>query len=416
MHWLIYSAGLRRFGLKVAEFALDFMIANGFLTSLATSIVLVAFSAESGLAQDNSTPKVPKTSGRILVQPRTGIDLVKFGQWARAQKIETLRIHPGQGNLHVMRSPGNKEDVVIAALQASGLVEFAEPDYIIRVAVLPDDTAAQNGTAWALNRIGLPAAWNRIHSPSNVVVAIIDSGIRVTHEDLQSNLWTNPGEIADNGLDDDNDGVVDDVHGFNGINHSGDISDEAGHGTHVAGIIGAVGNNSKGSAGVAWQVQLMPLKFIDATGEGSTSDAVACLDFARTHGAQIINASWGDGVSSLALRNGIVRARNAGIIFVAAAGNNGVDNDTAPNYPSSYPADNIIAVGGLSDRNDRLASFSDYGVTAVDLLAPGVGIYSTWNSSDTAYKTLDGTSMATPFVTGAVALLKGRFRPKHIWS
>jgi subtilisin family serine protease len=204
---------------------------------------------------------------------------------------------------------------------------------------------------------------------------------------------------------------VDDVHGFNAIDRSGDVNDESGHGTHVAGIIGAVGNNGKGSVGVTWQVQLMPCKFIGPSGEGATSDAVAAIDFARTHGAQVINASWGDGASSLALRNSINRARTAGIIFVAAAGNNGVNNDLKPNYPSSYPADNIIAVGA-SDRNDRMASFSDYGITTVDLLAPGVGIYSTWNDSDTSYATHDGTSMATPYVTGAVALLRGRFPEK----
>jgi thermitase len=362
-------------------------------------------------AGDFQESSAPKTSGRILAEPRAGVDPEAFRKWAKARKIETLRVHRGLSNLHVMRSPAAKESETIATLRASGLVAFAEPDYLIHVSVMPNDTAVVNGTAWALKKIGLPTAWDRVHSASNVIVAIVDSGIRATHEDLQSNLWTNPGEIAGNDLDDDNDGVVDDVHGFNGIDNSGDVTDESGHGTHVAGIIGAVGNNGKGSVGVAWQVQLMPLKFIDSSGEGATSDAVACIDYARTHGAQVINASWGDGASSLALRNAINRTRTVGIIFVAAAGNNGVDNDVKPNYPSSYPSDNIIAVAA-SDRNDSMASFSDYGATTVDLMAPGVDIYSTWNSSDSAYEAHDGTSMATPYVTGAVALLKARFPSK----
>jgi thermitase len=378
---------------------------------LLAALAFAAFSTSFVHAQEKADAFRPKTSGRILVQPREGVDIAGFGKWARTQRVETLRVHAGLRNLHVMHSAERSEDEVIAMLQGSGLVEFAEPDYIITASLVPNDTAAVNGTAWALKQIGLPAAWDRVHFASNVVVAIVDSGIRLTHQELKDNLWTNAGEVAGNGVDDDKDGVVDDVHGFNAIDHSGDVSDDVGHGTHVAGIIGAAGNNGKGSSGVAWNVQLMPLKFLDATGEGATSDAISCIDYARTHGAHIINASWGSGSSSQSLRSAITRARSAGIIFVAAAGNDGMNNDRSPNYPSSYALDNIVAVGA-SDRSDGLASFSDFGAASVDLLAPGVSIYSTWDSSDSAYKTLDGTSMATPFVTGTFALLKARFPDK----
>ncbi len=360
--------------------------------------------------QIHAQARLPRATGKILVEPREGVDLAVLNAWMGKAGVDTVRVHPELRNLHVLRPRHDNQQELLAKLQNSGLVEFAEPDYILSASVLPNDPSVANGTEWALKKISAPAAWDRIRSASNIIVAIVDSGVRITHQDLQANLWTNTKEIPDNGIDDDGNGIVDDAHGFNGINHSGDITDEAGHGTHVAGIIGAIGDNDTGVAGVAWQVQLMPLKFIDSTGEGSTSDAIACIDYARVHGASVINASWG-GPGGSALRSAISRARSAGIIFVTAAGNDGVNLDRQPDYPASYTLDNIVTVGA-SDRNDSLASFSDYGATSVDLLAPGVGIYSTWKTSDNAYTSLDGTSMSTPFVTGAFALLKARFPAK----
>lgn len=353
----------------------------------------------------------PRTTGKLLVQPRAGVDPAEFAAWAQQQSLETLRVQPGLGNLHLIRSHDAGEEEAIAKLQQSGLVEFAEPDYILSVSTLSNDPAVVDGTAWALSKISVPAAWSRVRFATNVVVAIIDSGIRTTHEELKDSLWVNPGEIDGNGVDDDGNGIVDDVHGLNAITDSGDISDDVGHGTHVAGIIGAAGNNGKGSSGVAWKVQLMPLKFIASNGDGATSDAIACIDYARTHGANIINASWGGADSSTALRNAISRARTAGIIFVSAAGNDGVNTDRRPTYPAAFNLDNIVSVAA-SDENDALASFSNYGAVSVDLLSPGVGIYSSWHTADDAYTTLSGTSMATPYVTGAFAILKARFPTK----
>jgi len=383
------------------------LAAVGQLPRFAALIMLL-----SGLAaNDLLAAPGPRSTGRILVQPREGVDPGALQNWSANHHIDTMRFHPHSGNLHVMRSDVLGEDEVIAKLLESGLVEYAEPDYIVRASILPNDSAINTGAAWAISKIGLATAWDHGTSASNVVVAIVDSGIRLTHEDLKDNLWTNPNEIAGNGIDDDRDGIVDDVHGMNALSRNGNIADDVGHGTHVAGIIGAAGNNSKGSAGVVWKVQLMPLKFMDKSGEGSTLDAIACIDYARIHGAQIINASWGSPATSQALGNAVSRARTAGIIFVAAAGNDGLSTDSSPTYPADYLFDNLISVGA-SDRYDRLATFSNYGAGSVHLLAPGVSIYSTWDTSNSAYKTLDGTSMAAPYVTGAFALLKARFPEK----
>ncbi len=363
---------------------------------------------------------MPRTE-RIIVQPRQDIDPAEFEKWSQSQPLDTVRVHSRLDNLHVMlpRS-GMGQAEMIERLQASGLIEFAEPDYILSASIIPNDPDYLNGTLWGLNSaqsssidpdINAPEAWDLVRYASNVVVAVIDSGIRATHEDLRDNLWTNPNEIAGNGLDDDKDGIVDDVHGYNAINNTGDVTDSGGHGTHVAGIIGASGNNGKGSTGVAWTVRLMSLKFLDADGQGATSDAIACIDYARAHGAQIINASWGGAGQSQSLRRAIDRARASGIIFVSAAGNESSDDDRTPSYPASYALDNLVSVAA-SDSLGALASFSNYGAVSVDLMAPGVSILSTWHTSDSAYVKQSGTSMSTPFVTGVFALLKARFPSK----
>src|SRR5207249_2596970 len=237
-------------------------------------------------------------------------------------------------------------------------------------------------------------AWDVQNTASNIIVAVIDTGVRYTHEDLADNMWVNPGETGGNGVDDDGDGYVDDVHGINAINNTGDPNDDHGHGSHVSGTIGAVGNNSVGSVGVCWKVQIMACKFIDATGNGVVSDCIKCIDFARSKGAKVINASFGTTTfASAALRDAIESARQAGVIFVAACGNSSESNEVNPVYPASYDLDNIISVAATT-RSDDLASFSNYGATTVDLGAPGVGIYSCWNGSDSDYRHFDGTSMA----------------------
>lgn len=303
----------------------------------------------------------------------------------------------------------------IQRFRASGLVEFAEPDYLLRATATPNDPHFASGMQWSLRNgttardISAVSAWDVARFASNIVVAVVDSGIRYTHEDLAPNMWRNPGEIPNNLVDDDDNGLADDVFGINAVNGTGNPMDDADHGTHVAGTIGAVGNNGKGVTGVAWNVKLMACKFLAADGYGFTSDAVEAIDYARRMGAHVINASFGGEEYSLPLFNAIQQARNAGIIFVAAAGNEQLNTDIVPMYPASYGLDNVIVVGA-STRSDALDfSYSNYGKKSVDLVAPGTGIYSTWGSSDTAYQSSSGTSMAAPHVAGAAALMKARF-------
>lgn len=303
----------------------------------------------------------------------------------------------------------------IQRYRRSGLVEFAEPDYLLRSTAIPNDPHFSSGMQWSLRNgttgrdISATAGWDVIQQAPNVIVAVVDSGIRYTHEDLAANMWRNPGEVAGNGVDDDDNGLIDDVFGINAVNGTGNPMDDADHGTHVAGIIGAAGNNGKGIAGVAWGVKLMACKFLDSDGYGYTSDAVEAVDYARRMGAHVINGSFGGEEYSAALFSALQNARSAGIIFVAAAGNEQLNTDIVPMYPASYGLDNIIVVGGSTKSDTFDSSYSNYGQTSVDLFAPGTGIYSTWGSSDTAYQSSTGTSMAAPHVAGAAALMKARF-------
>ena len=298
---------------------------------------------------------------------------------------------------------------------ATGLFEYVEPDFPLRAARLSNDQAFQSGQTWALQNTGqqrgrddadidAPEAWEYRTSAANIVVAVIDSGIRYTHEDLASNMWRNPGEIPDNNRDDDRNGVIDDVHGYNPFAGNGDPWDDDGHGTAVAGVIGAVGNNRIGTVGVAWEIQLMALKFLDGEGGGFTSHAVASIDYALSQGADIINASWGGNGRSRSLERAIRRASMRGVLFVTAAGNDGINIDQDPDYPASYPLSNIITVGSTS-RLDRPDSFSNFGRNTVELFAPGSQIFTCGSASDRSYTYTNGTSLAAPFVTGALALM-----------
>jgi subtilisin family serine protease len=312
----------------------------------------------------------------------------------------------------------------IAALQATGRFEYVEPDYIRTLAAEPTDGAFVEGTLWALKNtgqnggvpgadIGAVAAWGLTTGSTNVIVAVVDTGIRYTHQDLAANLWRNPGEIPDNGIDDDEDGYVDNMHGINAIAGTGDPMDDNGHGTHVAGTIGASANDGHPHVGVAWNVRLLACKAFDSEGgsasqEAYVSDTIECIAFAVSKGARIINASYGAPAYSRTEFEAIRAARDQGVLFVASAGNdrNGQNNDTSwlRSYPASHALENVISVAAL-DRSDNLASFSHFGPNSVHLGAPGVDIYSCVNNSDSAYGALQGTSMATPHAVGAAALI-----------
>jgi len=318
-----------------------------------------------------------------------------------------FRLHLGAATLEAVPA-------ALDALDEKGsMVQMAEPDFVRQALVAPNDPKYVDGTLWGLNQISdadidAPEGWDVRSSAGNVIVAVVDTGIRYTHQDLAANMWRNPNEIAGNGVDDDANGLVDDVYGCNAYGRNGNPMDDNGHGSHCSGTIGGVGNNGVGVTGVAWGVKLMACKFLSSTGSGTDSDAITCIDYARLKGAKVLSCSWGGGGYGASMSAAIDRARAAGMILVAAAGNDALNNDTTPSYPANYPQDNIVAVAATT-RTDGLASFSNYGSTSVDIAAPGDGIYSSVSSSDSAYAIYSGTSMATPHVSGVVALLAAQY-------
>lgn len=245
-------------------------------------------------------------------------------------------------------------------------------------------------------------AWSLTTGSTANLIAVIDTGLDLNHPEMQGNLWANPGEIPGNGTDDDQNGYIDDVNGWDFYNKDNNPNDGHGHGTHVAGTIAARGNNGTGVAGVCWRAKILPVKFLSDSGSGYTSDAISAVNYASRMGARLTNNSWGGGGYSQALFDAIQAAGQAGSLFVAAGGNSNSDNDARPHYPSSYNLDAIVAVAA-TDSNDTLAYFSNYGATGVDLAAPGMNILSLRPGGQ--FASLSGTSMATPHVTGAAALL-----------
>lgn len=261
----------------------------------------------------------------------------------------------------------------------------------------------RNIDQWGLDTMNVPAFWKKFSTgDSRVRVAIIDTGINYNHEDLKNNLMINTGEIPDNGIDDDKNGYIDDFYGWNAGNNSSDPMDKFDHGTHVAGIIGASTNNNIGISGVNWNVSMIPIKFTNDDGSGSTESAISAIDYAVARGAQIINASWGGSEHSPLLEETFGRCRALGILVIAAAGNETADNDKVPSYPANFPLDNIISVTAI-DINRDLSWFSNWGEKTVHIAAPGESILSTVANNRYGYK--DGTSMAVPHITGAAALL-----------
>ncbi len=344
-------------------------------------------------------------------------DLQVGKEFTRLRGLMILRRSSKQGSPEAFTPEALKSK--IRELEQTGLFEYVEPDWIVHAQDLPTDSRFVDGTLWGLRNTGQSGgtagvdvnavpAWSITTGSSNVVVAVIDSGVRYTHQDLAANMWVNTGEIPGNGIDDDGNGYIDDVHGINAITGSGNPMDDNDHGTHVAGTIAATANNSGGHVGVAYGVRIMALKFLGADGSGTLSDAIECIEYATAHGAKITNNSWGGGGFSQALFNAIQTANQAGSLFVAAAGNESNNSDSNPSYPASYNLPNVISVAAI-DRNGQLANFSNFGATSVDLAAPGVSIYSCTATSNSSYSSFNGTSMASPHVAGVAALLLSQF-------
>lgn len=354
----------------------------------------------------------------------SGRFLVRFAEHAEVTSRlpgTTIGDDVGFGWVEVEVSAGVSLVDAVQHYQSLGDVELAQLDYTVQLEQVPNDPGFSS--LWGLGNTGQtgglvdadidgPEAWDLTTGSSTIVVGIIDTGVDYRHPDLARNIWNNLDEVAGNGIDDDRNGYIDDVRGWDFHNNDSDPMDDNFHGTHVAGTVGAVGNNGIGVAGVAWHVRLMPLKFLGANGSGYTSDAIRALDYARANGARIVNNSWGGGGYSPAMADAIERYRQSGGIFVAAAGNSGTSNDTRPSYPASYPHDNVLTVAAANDR-DQLAAFSNYGAISVDIAAPGVSILST--APGGTYRVASGTSMAAPHVSGAAALVWS-LRPEYSYA
>lgn len=327
----------------------------------------------------------------------------------------------------------NAETVAAQYAKLTDQVAYAEPNFNIELddpatdstkdlllrdngvnPITPNDPMFKD--QWALSNSGQNGgkakadlraleAWVKTQGSKDVVVAVLDSGVDYTHPDLAANMWVRPDSVPQ--YRDANLGSFNDLHGFNAVDNQSDPMDDNGHGTHCAGIIGAEGNNDEGIAGINWNVQIMPLKFMGRGGFGTTKDAIEAINYAIDRkragvNVKVINASWGSVSYSKALEDAIRAAGEEGILFVAAAGNSSSSNDKRPHYPSNYKLPNVISVAAL-DRNDELASFSNYGANSVHIAAPGKDILSTWLKD--SYREASGTSMATPYVAGVAALI-----------
>ena len=314
----------------------------------------------------------------------------------------------GGGLTHARIAPSQTINQTLQSLLADPAVEYAEPNYILTSQnhVVPNDPRFNQ--LWGLYNTAQPGtdvnvmeAWHT-QTGGDVVVAVIDSGLALSHREFANNVWVNPGEIRNNGIDDDGNGYVDDWRGWDFVNDDNYPLDDNDHGSHVSGTIAAQGDNGIGVVGVNWRAKIMPLKFMNNFGRGTIANAIRAIEYAVANGAKVSNHSWGGTGFSTALSNAIAAANRAGHLVVAAAGNSGNNSDNLPIYPAAYNLPNIISVAA-TDQNDRLATFSNFGARSVDLGAPGVDIVSTIRNSN--YASFSGTSMATPYVTGAAALL-----------
>ncbi|HXM35116.1 MAG TPA: S8 family serine peptidase, partial [Pyrinomonadaceae bacterium] len=417
---------------------------NNFLPHVALALVIVLIAAFAGQVRKWRNDWHAHEGGvKTRLEARVDSEAHRRGQ-DRVKKGSELfvRFRPGVSNEQIQAITGRLHDRIEDQIESvSGLdlieddqgtdvatlleeysrlpeVEYVDEIYKIQAdglnPVLPNDPRFDEQWALANNGqnggtkgadISATRAWATTKGSDKVIVAVLDSGVDYTHRDLAMNIWTRPENIKE--YEDKDLGAIDDVHGYNALDNDGDPMDENGHGTHCAGIIGAEGGNNEGITGVNWNVKIMPLKFMDASGSGTTKDAIEAINYVIDRkkagvNVRIISASWGSTQKSRALEDVISKAKDAGILFVAASGNSSADTDRTPHYPSSYNLGNVISVAAL-DRNDELTSFSNYGAKSVHIAAPGKDILSTWLDND--FREASGTSMATPVVAGVAALV-----------
>ena len=424
------------------------------ITFLAFMILMFSISFRQA-SEPNFVP------GEVLVKFRTGYTEANASSALAQVSAKRLQSFPRINVWHLKLEKHLSVADAVNTLNTLSTVEYAEPNYTYHTCVMPNDQYLS--LQWGLNNTGqtdgladadidAPEAWDIQTGNRSVLIGVIDTGVNYKHEDLANNIWTNPGEDSwadpnnpqtGNSVDDDGNGKIDDWKGWNFITNTNNPMDDAGHGTHCAGIIGAEGNNNIGTAGVNWQTQIIPLKFLDSDGEGNTINAVSAIFYAIDMGVDILSNSWGSYEESMTLKDAIEAANDAGTLFVAAAGNDGINTDDYPNYPSCYDVPNVVSVAASDDEDKRsiwgsgggggggsdcgscgfimyrksmpltwekdprtyATSGSNYGAITVDLAAPGTEIYSTYLSS---YRSLSGTSMATPFVAGVAGLLKAQ--------
>ncbi|MCB0415526.1 MAG: S8 family serine peptidase [Bdellovibrionales bacterium] len=378
---------------------------NNLILKVVSAIVVVGSSTAWANKSVDSVP------GEFIVKVKDSqafSHLSKLGESRWVSKKNNIAL--------VKRSAPELQSYSLETLNSDPSIEYAEPNYIYTRQQAPNDP--EYGKLWGLANFGqkdsggasgidgvdvdAERAWDIQTGNQDLVIAVIDTGVDYTLDDLKENIWTNEAEAnGQAGVDDDGNGYIDDIHGYDFANNDADPKDDHGHGSHVSGTIAAKGNDGHGLVGVAWNAKIMGVKFLSAAGSGSLEGAIKAIDYATTMGAKIMNNSWGGGGYSKALEEAIQRSSDAGALFVAAAGNSSQNNDAQPTYPATYDVPNVISVAAI-DNKGELARFSCYGKTTVDVAAPGVNILS---STPGGYKSWSGTSMATPHVAGVAALL-----------
>jgi subtilisin family serine protease/photosystem II stability/assembly factor-like uncharacterized protein len=402
-----------------------------FRTDFKYPMVRVVEEQTAGVAMGKPRPvtrTVAMIADHLTVGVRENVDIERVSQLIESEGFEIRSLVNDSTILleFPLSSDVDSFELALRTLEAyDGFFEFVEPDFLVHTHAMPVDAEALfSGMLWGLNNPGggarkkgadidAVAGWEHRSTAPQTIIAVIDTGVRYTHLELAPNMWTNPNETL-NGIDSDGNGFIDDLFGIDAYDNNSDPMDVHGHGTHVAGIIGASGSVDEGLLGVVWDTQLMALRFLGPNGSGTTSDAIRCIDYAREHGARILNNSWGGRGRSRALERAIERCADEGVIFVTSAGNASNNIDLDPMYPAAYSIRNIVTVAA-TDARDRPAFFTSRGHRKVDVSAPGTSILSAGHFNDTSSWRLSGTSMAAPFVSGILGLLDAHFpdAPAH---